>query len=385
MIKRTPLEILKFLTDKGLPEDFCPVPFSTTLFEADGKVCLCRQKGNQFAIGDIKKNSFQDIWNGPEIRAIRKEFLTGKIKTCANEIRRNQCNLSVDRSYLLDVIDYEEYQKNPPIKISPNFNGQCNLECPMCLVWKQPNGVYNQSDFWLNLEKNIIPNLHEIDSFSGEPFLQKDTFRLINLAFQINPSISWSFTTNGNWILNDYLKNYLNKIKIKNFNFSIDSFDEKTYSLIRKNGNLSKALRAFEDTQVYEKERLSKNLTGLGLNINFVLQKKNWSELPRLFQFKREKRVTVWLICLVEPSEFSILSFSNFEKLSILYYYLEKIDLIDFPLVARAVKPLLETIDPFDKANFLLEYSKKLSQHKAAFHSASERDYFLDTSGADSV
>lgn len=368
---QTPLEIRKYLTEKGLSENFCPVPFSTSVFEADGKVCLCRQKGNHFSVGDITQQSFNEIWNGDKLKSIRREFLTGDIKTCASEIRRDSCNLSVDRAYLLDIIDYSEHQTKKPIRITPNFNGKCNLECPMCQVWNQPNGLYDNISFWTQLENELLPHLTEIDTFSGEPFIQKDTFKLIDMASKINSQIQWSFTTNGHWKLTASLKNYLNKINIKSFTFSIDSLDSITFSKIRKNGNLEKVLASFYDTKKYEQERIASGKSALGLNINLTLQQCNWRELPALLSFKKQNNVRISIRCLVEPEPLSLLLLPNEEKLSILNFYINSIELEHLPLISRAIRPLLESLSPFEKSIIISDLSNRMKEYTRRYNPSS--------------
>lgn len=354
-----PKSVVSYLKSKGLSENFCPVPFSTLLFEADGQVCMCRQKGNFFSVGDITKNTVEEIWNGEKLRNIRAEFLSGNIETCKAEIRRDKCNLSSDLTYLLDKIDYSTYQTKLPIRITPNFNGKCNLECPMCRVWSQPNGLYDKVHFWEDLETKVLPHLVEIDSFSGEPFIQKDTYRLINLASRINKDINWNFTTNGQWIFNDHMRSHLDKINLKHFIFSIDSLDTQTYEKIRKKGSLAKAVNSLLDLKAYRAERVAQGRGNFAIGINITLQVDNWKELPEFISFINQHQLLHAIRCLTEPHQFSLLLLEETQKLEILNYYLEKIPAADLPKSIRAISPLIENISPLERKKFFLQYISK--------------------------
>lgn len=359
MKQRTPKEVLRYYAENGLPENFCPVPFSTLLFEANGNVCMCRRKGTEFPVGNIHEQTFAEIWNGKKLRDIRREFLSGKVKTCQKEVANDKCNLAADNADLLDFISLSEIQSGPPIRISPNFNGRCNLECKMCHIWKFPNGDYDKIGFWQQLEREILPHLVEIDTFSGEPFIQKDTYRLMDLAYRTNPRIVWSFTTNGNWKLTDFIKNHLDRWSIKTFNLSIDSLSEETYAQIRKKGNLRLALQNLKDLMAYEQSRRERSLSGLGLVLHVVVQRDNWQEIPDFLAFRREHQIKIHLNFLEEPSDLSLGTLSKEEKKEIIQFLMSRVRPDELHMTAILVRRLLIGMDSFYKLDFLQSFKEK--------------------------
>jgi cyclic pyranopterin phosphate synthase len=59
-------------------------------------------------------------------------------------------------------MDVAEVMQSAPKRLDVRLNGKCNLQCVMCDVWSQPNGVYNQSDFWQYGRKEIFgKNKHQ--------------------------------------------------------------------------------------------------------------------------------------------------------------------------------------------------------------------------------
>lgn len=355
----TPKEVLEFYRRKGLPEDFCPVPFSTLIFEANGNVCMCRRKGSEFAVGDIRKNTFQEIWNGDRLKGIREEFLTGRLKTCAEEVRRDRCNLAADNADFLDSIEFKAEQSKPPMRITPNFNGRCNLECAMCHIWQFPDGIYDKIGFWSSLERDLLPHLREIDTFSGEPFIQRDTYRLIELASKVNPHIAWSFTTNANWRLNDFIRRHLDLVHIKTFSLSIDSLDPNTYSQIRRNGSLAKAMKTFDLLQEYEQTRIARGMSPLGITIHSVIQRSNWHEIPHILALRRERKVKVHLKFLFEPPELSLLGLSASEKLRILRSLLDALPGQELMMASPIFRVLLQGVKPIERAAFIVSFKEK--------------------------
>lgn len=343
---------------RGLPRTFCPVPFSTLIFEANGSVCMCRQKGAEFVIGDIRRQSIGEIWNGQVLQEIRKEFLTGQITTCSKEIARDHCNLAVDHGTFLSEVDPSVIQKKPPIRITPNFNGRCNLECPMCHIWQFPNGLYDSIGFWPTLEKEVLPHLVEIDTFSGEPFIQKDTYRLIQLAAKVNPAVRWCFTTNGQWVFNEKIRSHLDLIQIKNINFSIDTLNPETYPLIRKKGSLRKLLDSFQSMQEYQKARLSDRGNTFTLTLICIAQRLNFHDLQGVLSFRREKGILIHLQCLIEPFQLSLLTRDTAEIMSDLDYLFENLTVEDLITCNRVVSSLVGALPAIDRIKYLLQYQK---------------------------
>jgi len=142
---------------------------------------------------------------------LREEFLTGKIKTCAHQIRNKRCHLANES--LLKVTVPGEDPEEPVRAFDLMLNGKCNLECIMCpgLDSPQPRSMY-QSTFWSEGEQAIFPKLEQVSVKSGEPFIQKDTYRLIERVSAVNPGCRWSLTTNGQYKLTPYILEHLDRI-----------------------------------------------------------------------------------------------------------------------------------------------------------------------------
>ena len=333
----------------GLPQKFCTVPFTTLLLEPDGLVGACRQKGCEFPVGRLQDNTLDEIWNGEKIKQWRKEFLEGKPKICATEVRHYQCHSCPEYNYLLPDIDLSEVQTKKPSRIAFNLNGKCNLECQMCHVWQKPNGFYDNIGFWETLPV-LTTNLKEVELLSGEPFIQKDTYKLIDEISVLKPDCLWILTTNANWKLTDYVKSKLDKIKIRNLIVSLDSLVPENYMKIRKKGNLQLALGTLDDLIAYDKDRIARGLSSLNIKINFLVQKDNWKELGSFQEFKIKKGVEIFRTFLYEPFEHSLLSLSEVERQSVLDYFRETLK--KEQIVMQVILPLLDSVHPIYRAQY---------------------------------
>ena len=352
---KTSKEVLQEYQKLGLPQKFCSVPFTTLLLEPDGLVGACRQKGCEFPMGRLQDNTLEEIWNGEKIRQWRREFLEGKPKICAREVRHFNCHSCPEYNSLLPDVEISEVQNKMPSRIAFNLNGKCNLECKMCHVWQKPNGFYDSIEFWETLP-HLVKDLKEIELLSGEPFIQKDTYKLIDQISELRPTCQWVFTTNANWKLTDYVKEKLDKIKIRNLIVSLDSLVPENYEKIRKKGNLDLALSNLDDLMAYEKDRIARGLSPLNIKINFLVQKDNWRELGSFQDFRVQKGVEIFRTFLYEPFEHSLLSLPENERVEILEYFLTH--LTKEQTAMRVILPLLDSVHPIYRA----QYFEKLAQ-----------------------
>jgi len=161
----------------------------------------------------------------------------------------------------------------------------------MCHVWKEPNGVYDSIGFWIDGPEKIFPNLLEVCVLGGEPFVQKDTFRLIKEVSRVNKSCDWSFTTNCNWKLTPKFKNTLDLIRIKTISASIDSLMPDVYSRIRKCGNLRMALQTVDDLVDYRSDRISRGLCDMDICMRMVIRADNYHEVPEFIDYATQRGI----------------------------------------------------------------------------------------------
>ena len=347
-----PLELLELFASKDLHDQFCIVPFTNLIFNPNGDVGVCRQKGTKHVVGNIKNQKIEEIWNGPYLQKWRSEFLSGDIKVCKNEIARDACHLGADNYTFFPEITLDAFQKDAAIKFTANFNGQCNLRCKMCDIWQMENGLYDKIGFWEKAEKNIFPFVKEMELLSGEPFIQQDTYKLIDTVSELNPDCLWSFTTNGHWRLNSKIKGFLDKIRIRNIIISIDSLDVKRYSDIRLDGNLEVVLENLNLLNQYNKERLDNNLSSLGLTLHFLVMRDNWDELANVVDFAQRHNLRLILNNLYEPSEMALSTLDLSKKKVILdsWFKMSEEQIIKS---MRSILSLISHLEPIDKAVYL--------------------------------
>lgn len=135
------------------------------------------------------------------------------------------------------------YSKDPyPNQVSINLTNKCNQRCIYCEIGqgkkKNDNPTLIMEDIEWIIQQMSKSNIFNLSLGGGEPFLFKDVFKVIEIAFQYK--INCSIMTNGMFISKlskeeiDILKKCNTKILI-----SIDSFNEKCERKIRGTNNVS--------------------------------------------------------------------------------------------------------------------------------------------------
>lgn len=333
-----------------LPSNFCLVPFTTIILEPDGAVGMCRHHGYNFAIGNVKHNTISEIWNGEKARNWRKEFLTNNVQICKDFVRERRCHLSSHFNAILPHTDFSEIQNSPILKLTANFNGKCNLRCQMCSIWKLPNGFYTEENFWKDARVNIFPHLKDIDLLSGEPFIQEDTFKLIEEVSTVNPDCQWNFTTNVHWDFDERIKDSLSKIKIRSIAASIDSLIPDVYNKIRYPGNLSIVLVTLDKLIAFRESRTDDLYFDLSFNV--TVQKDNWREIPEMINFSLKHKMHPYFFILKVPTEFSVLTLEIKERIEIIDFYFKSVEKENLKHIHTLLYPLIYSLEKIDQAAY---------------------------------
>jgi len=353
-------DVLKYLREHDLPENFCIIPFINLILGPGGDVSICRQKGSKHVVGHLNKNSISEIWNNEYLQRWRQEFLDGKPKICEHETKYVHCHLAPEHYWNTSLTDLKKEMPYPFKKLTANFNGECNMKCVMCDVWKQENNYYDEDNFWNEARTSILPYIQEIEMLSGEPLIQEDTFRLIDEALEINPKIQWSFTTNGFWTFEGRIEESLKKIPIKRFIFSIDSLNPEKYRKIRIGGKLEEVLLNVEKIAKFG----HRSSQPFSVTIHFLVMRNNFEEVAPFLQFCRENQIKYILDLCEFPNALSILTLDDTQKKMILDKWLDQSDRQSLQGMSGIVIRLLSQLESVEKKGFLIKLMERIIDQK---------------------
>lgn len=245
-----------------MKSNFCIIPWISITSDNAGLVRPCckfaeKDIQSEYQTPNLKTKTYEEIWNGSEMKAIRQAFLDNKkIPECSSCWKEEAAGLesyrkSYNESYI-DRINPHEYsttEAQPPRVVDLKLSNVCNFKCRMCdfsyssLILKEdklhrgydiPDERYYLSNKILKTENEdyffnkIVPNLMQIEFTGGEPFVSPEAKKIIKILSESDyaKDIVINITTNGS-TLNEDILNQLTKFKTVRMGISIDDMGSK--------------------------------------------------------------------------------------------------------------------------------------------------------------
>lgn len=262
---------------------FCLYPFTHINWKANGQIGVCNRCDPMGKVSDLK--SIDDFWHGEEVKKIREKQSQGiwpeECRACKD--LEDSGSTSYRQESLLDESIHHNWVKGIDFtdqsnqfkarEIELRFGNLCNLQCMMCSPkfssqWE--NSVKSNPEFqsWIQKDKEnfdiydinrleskeelqqanefILTSLEskslDIDRvlFSGgEPLLQKDHYRCLEVLLPQAHKITLEYTSNLNYLnfeKYDVLELW-KKFKHIYIKVSLDA-DPYLYSYLRRKGNI---------------------------------------------------------------------------------------------------------------------------------------------------
>jgi MoaA/NifB/PqqE/SkfB family radical SAM enzyme len=266
---------------------FCKLPFSRISIDEAGDVWpACCPEWVAFPLGNIFKQSWQDIWYGDDAKRFRDSMFDGSLKYCD----RNWCpNIGNAEAGIKDhhVIPHKdspgEWVPAPPVHVNLNYDYTCNLRCPTCrneLIHYMGEDLKKVQYIQDYAERQILPTVESVALTGvGDPFMSQ-VFRnfLINFDKHKYPNIKTiHFHTNGQ-LFDEVLYAKMKGLHHLNIStdISIDAASAAVYHKVRPPGNWDRLMKNLQFIKQID------NLVLLG--ISMVVQKENYQEMPAFIE-----------------------------------------------------------------------------------------------------
>ena len=191
-----------------------------------------------------------------------------------------------------------------PILLCIEPTNICDQKCTIC---ETGLGILGREKKFLSFDqfKEIIDqfdnNLEIIYFyFMGEPFLNKDSYRMIQYA--ANRGIWVSSCTNGNQIdPNELINSGIGEI-----NFQISGMTQEIHEIYRRGGNLKKVFATVEESLRIRNQIFGRNKKRPKINLGFILMKHNEHQVDEFIHYCKITGVDNYNIigtCLREYSQ----------------------------------------------------------------------------------
>ncbi len=272
---------------------YCLHPFRSMELHLDGGAYVCCPSWLKTNIGEFKKEDIREIWNSPIAQDIRASIIDGSYKYCdkiacpfiQGEALPFYGDLEPKMKKYID--NKQVVLDTSPENVMFTFDASCNLSCPTCRSEKLSYTIDS------NEYKDLNKLCHEITASllkdpntdltlnitgSGDPFSSL-AFRhfLESIDGTKYPNLKFRFQTNG-LLLTPIMWERLSKIhnNIEHIYVSIDASTSETYAIVRRGGHFSVIM---ENMRFICKLRADKKFKHL--KVNFVVQQKNYKEIPQ--------------------------------------------------------------------------------------------------------
>jgi MoaA/NifB/PqqE/SkfB family radical SAM enzyme len=334
----------------------CYAPFTSLYLNTLGDVVACC-RNQHYLLGNIGRESLDQIWSGPRIRAMRKQMLDYKFgpgcEFCEWMIQAGDHQGAMARHF--DHLHLTNETPEFPSQIEFALGNECNFACIQCCGdWSSRIRVHREGmpplakvydDKFFNDLRRYLPHLKHAKFFGGEPFLAPETNRVWDMLLEMDLRPSSYILTNGS-IWNARVERILEHLT-PSICVSIDAIaDRELLETIRVGARydvVTENIRRFRDWSRAHNRRVA---------LSFSLMRQNWTELGPMLLYSEENDFEIEVIRVVDPPQFSLFSLPAEEMLRIA-------DALDAQ--SATIRPQLKTLRKTwdDVIQSLRENSKK--------------------------
>lgn len=189
-----------------------------------------------------------------------------------------------------------------PLSVTIEPTNICNLQCPVCETGsgtlKRKPRMMSYDDFATIMNKVSVYANHLLFYYMGEPFLNKESYRMIRYARQLGLYVT--SCTNGDCVNAEALYDS----RINQISFQIGGVTQKTHEVYRVNSDLSKILGNLESYLEILRRR-GKNIGEHEVELGLIVMKQNEGEIEDFLKLGREFGVKATLIspCVRNPEQ----------------------------------------------------------------------------------
>jgi MoaA/NifB/PqqE/SkfB family radical SAM enzyme len=309
-------------------KSLCHAPNYSLHFSKNGLVSACSYT-RFMPLGKYPDQTIEEIWFGSTAHNIRKEMRTDAFpkgcQVCSSNAEAGnygQMRSKLYDQYAVDPLkSFSTKTKNKfktgkfaeyPKVMSFELSNTCNLECVMCLGLLSSSIRKNREKLpplpqmydaaFTKQLTPFIPHLKEVKFFGGEPFLIDLYLDIWELFVQLNPLCKIYITTNGT-ILNNRVKNILEKLPNFQMIISLDAIYKETYEKIRVNASYEKVM---ENLQYFKavSEKFNRRLI-----ISPTYMSHNCNEYPEILDFANTQNIYFETNLLETPPQLAVGNF----------------------------------------------------------------------------
>ena len=193
-------------------------------------------------------------------------------------------------SYLSSILTNRPFIADMPLSAGIEITNYCNLKCPECSSGSGKmtrDRGYMKDELFDKFISEAGPYLYNINLyFQGEPMLHPQFFSFVEKCGKSKVTVS----TNGHFLTEENSPKLVNS-GISKLIVSLDGMDSESYSRYRAGGDIETVLAGIRNVSA----ELSTGKSSLKLEIQFLVNRYNESQIPLVKQFATEVKASLKL------------------------------------------------------------------------------------------
>jgi MoaA/NifB/PqqE/SkfB family radical SAM enzyme len=294
----------------------CYAPHTSLYFDTAGNVRVCCYNRSRL-VGNIAGQTIGEIWNGETIKRIRRTLEAASFAAgcgfCEWQLAAGNFANIVMRKW--DNLPIAAKDPMWPVQMEFSVSNTCNLECVMCNGMassairahreKLPPIPNPYTDSFFHELRAYLPHLMRAKFVGGEPFLQRECFRIWDMLVEDGIALSCYATTNGTQF-NARVERILERVPF-GVSISLDGYRPATVESIRVNANYGALMGNVNRFRQYTREQ------GTYFSLAYCLMRPNWEEFGDFCLFADSLDCGVSVNAVRRPSHLSLYTLSHAE------------------------------------------------------------------------
>lgn len=220
----------------------CYAPHTSLFFDQFGDVRACCHN-IQGTLGNIRTQSIREIWDGAQAARLREALERRDLSLGCGHCQWQEDNGASDTRFsrVYDHRPLAEPRPTWPVQMEFALTNACNLQCEMCNGWKSsairahrdklpPLDMPYGEEFFEELAEFLV-HLDHVTVLGGEPFLGRESLRVLEMVAALDRPPSVWVTTNGTqWT--PRVRRLMERLPMS-LDFSLDGATKETFESIR--------------------------------------------------------------------------------------------------------------------------------------------------------
>jgi len=176
------------------------------------------------------------------------------------------------------------YVRHRPLQLTILITSRCTLKCLMCKLYR-PFKRINFEDLTLNRFDQILNKFRQALSVfltGGEPLLNKEVFKMINLAHKYRMTVAMS--TNGT-VMGELIDKIVSS-PLSRLNVSLNACNSHEYR--RMQGGSKRLFNTVIENIKDLAERRNKKAKKLWLQVSYICTKSNYKSMPNMVKLAED-------------------------------------------------------------------------------------------------